>query len=57
MLTFPSDSSNSKFPMPETTPVKETAGQVLYEKYAIENELPFVSFRPQVSILLFIFIA
>jgi len=38
---------NDIFPMPETTPVKETAGQVLYEKYAIENELPFVSFRPQ----------
>lgn len=35
------------FPMPETTPTKETAGQVLYEKYAIENKLPFVSFRPQ----------
>ena len=33
--------------MPETTTVKETAGQVLYEKYAIENEVPFVSFRPQ----------
>jgi hypothetical protein len=33
--------------MPETTPVKDTAGQVLYEKYAIESGLPFVSFRPQ----------
>lgn len=35
------------FPMPETTPVKDTAGQVLYEKYATEKGLPFVSFRPQ----------
>jgi nucleoside-diphosphate-sugar epimerase len=33
--------------MPETTPVKESAGQVQYEKYATENGLPFVSFRPQ----------
>mmetsp|Transcript_15987 Transcript_15987/g.24236 ORF Transcript_15987/g.24236 Transcript_15987/m.24236 type:complete len:362 (+) Transcript_15987:2-1087(+) len=35
------------FPMPETTPTKETAGQVLYEKYALDNDIPFVSFRPQ----------
>ncbi|KAL7542679.1 hypothetical protein ACHAXR_012205 [Thalassiosira sp. AJA248-18] len=35
------------FPMPETTPTKESAGQVQYEKYALENGLPFVSFRPQ----------
>jgi len=35
------------FPMPETTPVKESAGQVQYEKYATENGLPFISFRPQ----------
>merc|ERR1719203_2098917 len=35
------------FPMPETTPVKESAGQVLYEKYALDNGLPLVSFRPQ----------
>jgi hypothetical protein len=27
--------------------VKETAGQVLYERYAKESGLPFVSFRPQ----------
>jgi nucleoside-diphosphate-sugar epimerase len=33
--------------MPETTPVKDTAGQVLYEKYALESKVPFVSFRPQ----------
>lgn len=35
------------FPMPETTPVKESAGQVQYENYATELGLPFVSFRPQ----------
>lgn len=35
------------FPMPETTPVKETAGQVLLENYAVEQGLPLVSFRPQ----------
>lgn len=33
--------------MPETTSVKETAGQVQYEQYAKECGLPFVSFRPQ----------
>ena len=33
--------------MPETTPIKETAGQAQYEKYAIDNGLPLVSFRPQ----------
>lgn len=27
--------------------MKETAGQVLYENYAKESGLPFVSFRPQ----------
>ena len=36
-----------EFPMPETTPVKESAGQHLFEQYAIGIELPFVSFRPQ----------
>lgn len=37
------------FPMDEdTTPIKESAGQNLFEKYAAEEvELPFVSFRPQ----------
>lgn len=35
------------FPMPETTPVKDTAGQVLYENYALECQVPLVSFRPQ----------
>ena len=33
--------------MPETTPVKESAGQIKYEQYAMENGLPFVAFRPQ----------
>ena len=33
--------------MPETTPTKESAGQVQYEKYAIDNSLPFVSFSTQ----------
>jgi nucleoside-diphosphate-sugar epimerase len=36
------------FPMPEsTTPVKESAGQVAFERYAAEQGLPLVSFRPQ----------
>lgn len=33
--------------MPEMTPVKESAGQHLFEQYALDIELPFVSFRPQ----------
>lgn len=33
--------------MPETTPTKATAGQVLYENYAIDSSVPFASFRPQ----------
>lgn len=36
-----------EFPMPETTPVKDTAGQCLYENYVVEQGLPLVSFRPQ----------
>ncbi|KAL7472213.1 hypothetical protein ACHAXS_012531 [Conticribra weissflogii] len=51
LLTYVSSAGiykpNGVFPMPETTPVKDSAGQVLYEKYATENGLPFVSFRPQ----------
>lgn len=39
--------SCTQFPIPETASVKSTTGQVLYEKYALENGLPFVSFRPQ----------
>jgi len=35
------------FPMPETTPVKDSAGQNLFDKYAVEQGLPLVSFRPQ----------
>lgn len=33
--------------MPESTPVKETAGQVEYERHALESGIPFCSFRPQ----------
>jgi len=39
--------ANTVFPMAETTPAKDSAGQVLYEKYAISQGLPFVAFRPQ----------
>jgi len=35
------------FPMPETTPVKDSAGQFLYENYCVSLGLPLVSFRPQ----------
>jgi nucleoside-diphosphate-sugar epimerase len=35
------------FPMPETTPIKESAGQNLYDQYAVKLGLPLVSFRPQ----------
>lgn len=41
-------SDDTVFPMAETTPIKETAGQALYDKYAVELGLPLVSFRPQV---------
>lgn len=33
--------------MDETTPIKATAGQALYDTYAVELGLPLVSFRPQ----------
>jgi NAD dependent epimerase/dehydratase family len=40
--------STTIFPMSEdTTPIKDTAGQVLQEQYAVELGLPLVSFRPQ----------
>lgn len=39
--------SDASFPLPETTPVKESAGQNLFEKYAVELGLPLVTFRPQ----------
>ena len=35
------------FPMPETTPVKESAGQNQFDEFAVELGLPLVSFRPQ----------
>jgi nucleoside-diphosphate-sugar epimerase len=35
------------FPMPETTPVKESSGQFEFEQYVLEKGLPLVSFRPQ----------
>lgn len=36
------------FPMSEDTPIKASAGQALFDKYAAEElGLPFVSFRPQ----------
>ena len=39
--------SDGPFPMPETTPIKESSGQNQYDKYAVELGLPLVSFRPQ----------
>ena len=51
LLTYVSSAGvyqpNGIFPMPETTPVKESAGQVKYEQYAKTVGLPFCSFRPQ----------
>jgi len=35
------------FPMAETTPVKQSAGQAKLESYAVDIGLPLVSFRPQ----------
>mmetsp|Transcript_27097 Transcript_27097/g.74718 ORF Transcript_27097/g.74718 Transcript_27097/m.74718 type:complete len:383 (+) Transcript_27097:48-1196(+) len=35
------------FPMPETTTVKEGAGQNLYDQAAVDAGFPYVSFRPQ----------
>ena len=40
-------SSDGPFPMPETTPIKESSGQNLLDTYAVEQGLPLVSFRPQ----------
>ena len=39
--------SSTVFPMPETTPIKESAGQAQFDAYAVELGLPLVSFRPQ----------
>lgn len=35
------------FPMAETTPIKDSAAQAMFEAYAVELGLPLVSFRPQ----------
>ena len=37
----------TEFPMDETTPIKESAGQAKFDAYAVELGLPLVSFRPQ----------
>lgn len=51
LLTYVSSAGcylpDGTFPMPETTPVKESAGQVAYENYASAEGLKFCSFRPQ----------
>lgn len=51
LLTYVSSAGmyqpGSEFPMPETTPVKESAGQNQYDNYAAELGIPLVSFRPQ----------
>lgn len=39
--------ADTTFPMSETTPIKETAGQAQYDTYAADLGLPLVSFRPQ----------
>jgi hypothetical protein len=39
--------ADTVYPMPETTPVKASAGQIEFENYATEQGLPFVAFRPQ----------
>lgn len=38
---------STTFPMAETTPIKEGAGQNLFDTFAIDLGLPLVSFRPQ----------
>lgn len=38
---------NTVFPMAETTPIKDTAGQALFENFLAQCNLPMVSFRPQ----------
>jgi nucleoside-diphosphate-sugar epimerase len=40
-------SADTVFPMAETTPIKDSAGQALFDNYAVEIGLPLVSFRPQ----------
>lgn len=41
-------SDDTVFPMAETTAIKESAGQALYDQYCVDLGLPLVSFRPQV---------
>lgn len=38
---------DTTFPMAETTPIKEGAGQNQFDSFAVELGLPLVSFRPQ----------
>lgn len=38
---------DTAFPMAETTPIKDSAGQAKFDAYAAELGLPLVSFRPQ----------
>ena len=41
-------SADGPFPMPEdSTPIKTSSGQALFEQYAVDLGLPLVSFRPQ----------
>lgn len=40
-------SATCTFPMSETTPIKESAGQNQFDNYAVDVGLPYVSFRPQ----------
>ena len=40
-------SDDGPFPMPETTPIKESAPQNQFDQYVVEKGLPLVSFRPQ----------
>ena len=39
--------ASTQFPMAETTPVKDSSGQVQYENYAMSQGIPFCAFRPQ----------
>ena len=40
--------ADGNFPMPEdSTPIKVTSGQALFDQYAVDLGLPLVSFRPQ----------
>ena len=39
--------ASTVFPMAETTPIKDSAGQAQFDAYATNLGLPYVSFRPQ----------